>query len=47
MLWTCVISDLNHKEIVGTFDEKELQKTNQKKLTYGKVSKTKGNKLYV
>ena len=29
MLWTCVISDLKGEEIVGTFYEKELQKTNQ------------------
>ena len=29
--WTSVINDLNQEEIVGTFYEKELQKTNQKK----------------
>ena len=28
--WTHIISDLNGKEIVGSFHEKELQKTNQK-----------------
>ena len=28
--WTYVISDLNGEEIVGSFYEKELQKTNQK-----------------
>ena len=28
--WTYVISDLNGEEIVGTFYEKELQKTNRK-----------------
>ena len=28
--WTYVIIDLNGKEIVGSFCEKELQKTNQK-----------------
>ena len=28
--WTYVISDLNGQEIVGSFYEKELQKTNQK-----------------
>ena len=28
--WTNVISDLNAEEIVGTFYEKKLQKTNQK-----------------
>ena len=29
---TYVINDLNGEEIVGTFYEKELQKTNQEKL---------------
>ena len=29
VLWTYVIEDLNSEEIVGTFFEKELQKTNQ------------------
>ena len=28
--WTYVIDDLNGEEIIGTFYEKELQKTNQK-----------------
>ena len=28
--WTYAISDINREEIVGTFYEKELQKTNQK-----------------
>ena len=28
--WTYVISDLNGEEIIGSFSEKELQKTNQK-----------------
>ena len=28
--WTYVINDLNDEEIIGTFYEKELQKTNQK-----------------
>ena len=27
--WTYVINDLNGEEIIGTFYEKELQKTNQ------------------
>ena len=31
VLWTYVISDRNDEEIVGTFYEKELQKTNQEK----------------
>ena len=30
MPWTYVISDLNGEEVVATFYEKELQKTNQK-----------------
>ena len=30
--WTDIINDLNGEEIIGTFYEKELQKTNQKKL---------------
>ena len=29
--WTYVINDLNGEEIIGTFGEKELQKTNQQK----------------
>ena len=45
--WTYVISDLNGKEIIGRFYEKELQKTNQKEFRIEKISKTKGNKLYV
>ena len=45
--WTNVISDLNGEEIVGSFYEKELQKTNQKEFRIEKVIKKKGNKLYV
>ena len=44
---TYIISNLNGEEIVGSFYEKELQKTNQKEFTIGKVIKRKGNKLYV
>ena len=29
--WTYAINDLNGEEIIGTFYEKELQKTNQQK----------------
>ena len=47
VLWTYVISDLNGEEIVGSFHEKELQKTNQKEFRIEKVIKRKGNKLYV
>ena len=46
MLWTYVISDLKVEEIVETFYEKELQKTNQKEFRVEKVIKRKGNKLY-
>ena len=42
-----VISDLNGEEIIGTFYEKELQKTNQKEIRIEKVIKRKGDKLYV
>ena len=45
--WTYIINDLNGEEIVGSFYEKELQKTNQKEFRIEKVIKRKGNKLYV
>ena len=45
--WTYVISDLNGEEILGSFYEKELQKTHQKGFRIEKVIKIKGNKLYV
>ena len=45
--WTYIISDLNGEKIVGSFYEKELQKTNQKEFRIEKVIKRKGNKLYV
>ena len=44
---TYVINDLNGEEIVGTFYQKELQKTNQKELRIEKLIKKKGDKLYV
>ena len=47
MSWTYIISDLNEEEIVGSFYEKEFQKTNQKEFRTEKVIKRKGNKLYV
>ena len=47
MPWTYVISDLNGEEIVRSFYEKELQKTNQKQFRIEKVIKRKGNKLHV
>ena len=45
--WTYVFNDLNGEEIIGTFYEKELQKTNHQEFRIEKVSKRKGNKLYV
>ena len=45
--WTYVISDLNGEEIIGTFYEKELQKTNQQEFRIEKVIMKKGDKLYV
>ena len=39
--WTYVINDLNVEEIIGIFDEKELQKTNQKKFRIEKIIKEK------
>ena len=44
---TCFINDLNSEEIIGTFYEKELQKTNQQEFRIEKVIKRKGDKLYV
>ena len=43
--WTYVINDLTSEEIIGTFYEKELQKTNQKESRIEKVLKKKGDKL--
>ena len=45
--WTYVINDLKNEEIIGTFYEKELQKTNQEEFRIEKVINEKGNKLYV
>ena len=45
--WTYVINDLNGDEIIGTFYEKELQKTNQKEFRTEKVLKKKVDELYV
>ena len=45
--WIYVINDLNGEEIIETFYEKELQKTNQKEFRIEKVIKRKGDKLYV
>ena len=45
--WTYVVNGLNDKEIMGTFYEKELLKTNQKEFGTEKVIKIKEGKLYV
>ena len=42
-----VINDLNGEEMIGSFYEKELQKTNKQKFRIEKVIKRKGDKLYV
>ena len=39
--WTYVINDLNDDEIIGTFYEKELQKTNQQEFMIEKLIKKK------
>ena len=44
--WTYVISDLIGEEIIGTFYEKELQKTNKKEFRTEKVINRKGDKFY-
>ena len=45
--WTHVINDLNGEEIIGTFYEKELQKTDEREFRIAKVIKGKGDQLYV
>ena len=45
--WTYVLNDLNGKQIIGTFYEKELQGTKQNEFRVEKVTKRKGDKLYV
>ena len=45
--WTYVISDLIGEPITGSFYAKELEKTNQEKFRIEKVTKRKGDKLYV
>ena len=42
-----VINDLNGEEIIGSFYEKELQKTNQKEFRIEKILTKKGDKFYV
>ena len=45
--WIYVINDLNGEEIIGTFYEKGLQKTDQKEFKIEKVLKRKNDKLYI
>ena len=47
VLWTYVISDLNGEKNIGTFYEKEYQKTNQEEFRIEKVIKKKGDKLHI
>ena len=47
VLWTYVIDDLNSEEIIGTFYEKELLKTNQNEFRIEKVTRRKDDKLYI
>ena len=42
-----VFSDMKDEEILATFYEKELQKTNQKEFRVEKVIQRKGDKVYV
>ena len=44
--WAYVINDLG-EEIIGTFYEKELEKTNQQEFRMEKAIKRKDDKLYV
>ena len=39
--WTYIINDFNGEEIIGTFYEQELQKTNQQEFRIEKVPKKK------
>ena len=45
--WAYVISDIKGEEIIGTFYEKELQKTNQQEFKIEKVINKKGDNLLV
>ena len=45
--WTYVINDLNGEEVIVRCYEKELQKTNKEEFRIEKVTKRKGDKLYV
>ena len=45
--WTYVLNDLNSEKVAGTFSAIKLQKTYLKKFRTEKVTKRKGDKLYV
>ena len=45
--WTYLTNDLSGEEIMGSFYEKELQKTDQKEFRIEKVIRKKGDKLFV
>ena len=45
--WTYVINDLNCEEIIGSFYEKELQKTNKKEFRIEKILKKKDNSVII
>ena len=45
--WTYEINDLNGEKIIGSFYEKELQKTSQEEFRIEKVIKRKSDKIYV
>ena len=47
VLWAYVINGLNSEEVIGTFYEKQLQKTNKKESRTEKVIKRKENKLNI
>ena len=47
MFWTYISSDLNGEEVVGSFCEKEFQKSNKKEFRTEKVIRRKENKLYL
>ena len=45
--WAYVIDALYGEKIIGTFYEKELQKSNQQEFRIEKENKKKSDKLYV
>ena len=45
--WTYVFNDLNDEDIIGTFYESELQRTNQQEFRIEKVIKKKCDKLCI